>query len=196
MYGRHGEAPVPIVAAKTPSHCFETAIEAARIAVKYRTPVILLSDGYLANGSEPWRLPDVEALPHIDSDFATEPNHTDADGTAVFWPYVRDPETLARPWAPPGHARARAPHRRPGEGGRHRATSPTTPSTTSGWSTSGAAKIAGIAADIPPVEVDDETGDAERAGARLGVDLRRHRRRRAAGAGPGQARWPRSTSST
>ena len=61
MFGRHGEAPVPIVAAKTPSHCFEAAIEAVRIALKYRTPVFLLSDGYLANGSEPWRLPDVES---------------------------------------------------------------------------------------------------------------------------------------
>ena len=120
MYGRHGEAPLPIVAAKTPSHCFEAAIEAVRIAVKYRTPVILLSDGYLANGAEPWQLPDLDALEPIDPGFATEPNHVDDDGTAVFWPYVRDETTLARPWAPPGHARPRAPHRRPREGGRLR----------------------------------------------------------------------------
>ena len=101
MYGRHGEAPLPIVAAYSPSHCFYAAIEAARIALKYRTPVILLSDGYLANGSEPWRLPDVESLPDISVPFATEPNHVDATAPE-FWPYLRDPETLARPWAIPG----------------------------------------------------------------------------------------------
>ncbi len=71
MYGRHGEAPLPIVAAKTPSHCFEATMEAVGIAVKYRTPVILLSDGYLANGAEPWRLPDLDDLPDIDPGFAT-----------------------------------------------------------------------------------------------------------------------------
>src|ERR1035441_1537370 len=71
MYGRHGESPLPIVAAKTPSHCFEATVEAVRLAVKYRTPVILLSDGYLANGTEPWRLPDVADLPVIDPDFAS-----------------------------------------------------------------------------------------------------------------------------
>ena len=121
MYGRHGEAPLPIIAAKTPSHCFEVAIEAVRIAVKYRTPVILLSDGYLANGAEPWRLPDLDdAAAPIDPGFATEPNHVDDDGTATFWPYVRDRETLARPWAPPGVPGPRAPHRRPREGRRHR----------------------------------------------------------------------------
>ena len=97
MYGRHGEAPLPIVAAKSPSDCFDAAFEAVRIAVKYRTPVILLTDGYLANGAEPWQLPDVEALPDISTPFATEPNHGDE-----FWPYLRDPETLARPWAVPG----------------------------------------------------------------------------------------------
>ena len=77
MYGRHGEAPLPIVAARTPSHCFEAAIEAVRLAVTYRTPVILLSDGYLANGAEPWRLPDLSALPAIEPGFASEPNHID-----------------------------------------------------------------------------------------------------------------------
>ena len=102
MYGRHSEAPLPIVAAYSPEHCFFAAIEAVRLAVKYRTPVILLSDGYLANGSEPWRLPDVDALPDIAVDFASETNHVGADGEPTFWPYLRDPETLARPWAIPG----------------------------------------------------------------------------------------------
>ena len=97
MYGRHGESPLPIVAAKSPSHCFDAAFEAVRIALKYRTPVILLTDGYLANGAEPWLLPDVNALPDISVPFAEEPNHGDE-----FWPYLRDPETLARPWAIPG----------------------------------------------------------------------------------------------
>jgi 2-oxoglutarate/2-oxoacid ferredoxin oxidoreductase subunit alpha len=102
MYGRHGESPIPIVAPYSPSHCFEVAIEAARIALKYRTPVMVLSDGYLANGSEPWRLPELDDLPDISVAFATEPNHTDADGNPEFWPYLRDPVTLARPWAVPG----------------------------------------------------------------------------------------------
>src|SRR3982751_1801042 len=102
LFGRHGEAPLPVLAASTPAHCFYAAIEATRIALKYRTPVILLSDGYLANSSEPWRLPDVESLPAIDVPFATEPNHEGPEGTRLFWPYQRDPETLARPWAVPG----------------------------------------------------------------------------------------------
>jgi 2-oxoglutarate ferredoxin oxidoreductase subunit alpha len=93
LYGRHGESPLPVVAASTPGNCFDTAIEAARIAIKYRTPVILLSDTFLANSSEPWRLPDVSALPQIDPGFATDP--------AGFQPYARD-ESLARPWAVPG----------------------------------------------------------------------------------------------
>jgi 2-oxoglutarate ferredoxin oxidoreductase subunit alpha len=102
FYGRHGESPLPIVASHSPSDCFFVAIEAARIAIKYRTPVILLSDGYLANGTEPWRLPDVADLPDISTTFATAPNHTNADGEEVFWPYLRDPDTLARAWALPG----------------------------------------------------------------------------------------------
>ena len=102
MFGRHGEAPLPIVAPRSPSHCFEVAVEAARLALKYRTPVIVLSDGYLANGAEPWRLPDVDALPDISVEFVTESNHTDPDGRQVYWPYLRDPETLSRPWALPG----------------------------------------------------------------------------------------------
>ncbi|MFE9820923.1 2-oxoacid:acceptor oxidoreductase subunit alpha [Streptomyces sp. NPDC005791] len=102
MYGRNGEAPVPIVAPKTPADCFDAALDAARIALTYRTPVFLLSDGYLANGSEPWRIPEVDGLPDLRTRFASGPNHTLADGTEVFWPYKRDPETLARPWAVPG----------------------------------------------------------------------------------------------
>ncbi|MFD9405392.1 2-oxoglutarate ferredoxin oxidoreductase subunit alpha, partial [Streptomyces sp. NPDC060011] len=102
MYGRNGEAPVPIVAPKTPADCFDAAIEAARIAVTYRTPVFLLSDGYLANGSEPWRVPESDELPDLRVQFAQHPNHTLDDGTEVFWPYKRDPHTLARPWAVPG----------------------------------------------------------------------------------------------
>jgi 2-oxoglutarate ferredoxin oxidoreductase subunit alpha len=102
MFGRHGEAPLPIVACYSPAQCFEAAIEAARIALKYRTPVILLSDGYLANGSEPWRIPDVESLPDIAVKFQTETNGVDADGNPVYLPYLRDPDTLARPWAIPG----------------------------------------------------------------------------------------------
>ena len=101
MHGRHGEAPLPIVAARSPSDCFFAAIEAVRLAVEHRTPVVLLSDGYLANSSEPWRIPDVDVLPSIDVNFATRPNHAGEDGEPVFWPYLRD-ERLVRPWAIPG----------------------------------------------------------------------------------------------
>jgi 2-oxoglutarate ferredoxin oxidoreductase subunit alpha len=102
MYGRHGEAPLPVVAASTPADCFFAAIEASRLAIKYRTPVILLTDGYLANGAEPWLIPDVDSLPDISTSFITEPNGVDADGKPMFLPYLRDEETLARPWAIPG----------------------------------------------------------------------------------------------
>ena len=101
MYGRHGESQMPVVAAYSPSQCFDAAIEASRIALKYMTPVLLLSDGYLANGSEPWKLPDVNTLPTIDVKFQTEPNVTDDDGNPGFHPYARD-ENLVRPWAIPG----------------------------------------------------------------------------------------------
>src|SRR5690606_11850303 len=94
-------SPVPVVAAATPSDCFDTALEAARIALRYRTPVVLLSDGYLANGSEPWRVPDTADLPDLSVDFATEPN---GENGQAFLPFKRDPETLARPWAIPGTA--------------------------------------------------------------------------------------------
>ncbi|MFD0030831.1 2-oxoacid:acceptor oxidoreductase family protein, partial [Streptomyces sp. NPDC127172] len=90
MYGRNGEAPVPVVAPRTPADCFDAAIEAARIAITYRTPVFLLSDGYLANGSEPWRIPEIDQLPDLRTQFASGPNHTEADGAEVFWPYKRD----------------------------------------------------------------------------------------------------------
>ncbi|GLZ40030.1 2-oxoacid:acceptor oxidoreductase subunit alpha [Actinokineospora sp. NBRC 105648] len=98
MFGRNGESPVPIVAPQSPADCFAAALEATHIALKYRTPVLLLSDGAVANGSEPWLIPDVDSLPDLTVEFATEPNGP--DGT--FWPYVRDPETLARAWAIPG----------------------------------------------------------------------------------------------
>ncbi|MEH1015492.1 2-oxoacid:acceptor oxidoreductase subunit alpha [Micromonospora sp. CPCC 206060] len=99
LFGRHGEAPVAVIAPRSPADCFHAAIEAARIALTYRTPVILLSDNYVANGSEPWLLPDVNSLPDLRVEFATTPNSEDG---SAFLPYLRDPETLARPWAIPG----------------------------------------------------------------------------------------------
>jgi 2-oxoglutarate ferredoxin oxidoreductase subunit alpha len=98
MFGRNGEAPVPVVAPQSPGDCFRTMLDAVRIALTYRTPVLLLSDGSIANGSEPWMIPSVDELPDLSVSFATEVNGP--DGT--FWPYLRDPETLARPWAVPG----------------------------------------------------------------------------------------------
>ena len=102
LYGRNGESPIPVIAAASPSDCFNAAIDAARIAVTYRTPVILLSDGYLANGSEPWLLPDVAALPDLSQDFAFATRQTHVNGDGEFRPFKRDPQTLARPWAIPG----------------------------------------------------------------------------------------------
>jgi len=152
MFGRHGEAPLPVVAARSPVHCFEAAIEAVRIAVKYRTPVILLSDGYLANGSEPWRLPNIATLPDIAVPFASEPNHTDADGNPEFWPYLREPDTLARPWAIPGTPQLM--HR---IGGIEKADGSGnisyTPENHQRMTNVRAAKIAAITADLPPIEV-------------------------------------------
>jgi 2-oxoglutarate ferredoxin oxidoreductase subunit alpha len=160
MYGRHGEAPLPILAPQTPSDCFATVIEATRLAVKYRTPVILLSDGYLANGAEPWRLPDLDTFEPIEPGFAAEPNEVDDQGRPTFWPYLRDPATLARPWAPPGLP-----------GLEHRIGGLEKADGSGNVSYEGVNhermvhlrrdKIAGIAADIPPVEVNDETGDAQ-----------------------------------
>ena len=97
LYGRNGEAPMPVIAAATPGDCFFAAYEACKAALTHMTPVMLLTDGYLANGSEPWNIPDVDALEPIDVKFANEPN---ADGD--FLPYLRDEKTLARPWAIPG----------------------------------------------------------------------------------------------
>ncbi len=157
MYGRHGEAPLPIVAAYSPSNCFDAAIEAARIALKYRTPVILLSDGYLANGSEPWRLPNPDDLPDISVPFQTEMNHVDADGVEEYWPYLRDPETLARPWAIPGTPglmhRVGGIEKEDGSGNISYA-----PANHSTMVHLRADKVAGIANDIPPATVQ---GDAD-----------------------------------
>ena len=160
MFGRNGEAPVPIVAPRSPSDCFDAAIEAARIATKYRTPVLLLSDGYLANGSEPWLLPEVAALPDLRVEFATEPNHVAANGTAEFWPYLRDEQTLARPWAVPGTPGLE--HR---IGGLEKANGSGNisydPANHEAMVRLRAAKIDGIAADIPPLQVDDPSGRAQ-----------------------------------
>jgi 2-oxoglutarate ferredoxin oxidoreductase subunit alpha len=98
MYGRHGESPLPIVSVSSPSDAFETTVEAARIALKYMTPVILLSDGFIGTSAEPWLLPDVSQLPDISVKFTTETNGEDGS----YLPYLRNPDTLARPWAVPG----------------------------------------------------------------------------------------------
>ncbi len=159
MYGRNGEAPVPIIAPRSPADCFDSAIEAVRIATKYRTPVLLLSDGYLANGSEPWLIPSVENLPDLRVEFATEPNHERADGTADFWPYRRDPKTLARPWALPGTPGLE--HR---IGGLEKADGHGNisydPANHDLMVRTRQAKVDGIANDIPPLEVDDPSADA------------------------------------
>jgi 2-oxoglutarate/2-oxoacid ferredoxin oxidoreductase subunit alpha len=186
MYGRHGEAPVPIVAAMTPGHCFYAAIEAARIALKYRTPVFLLSDGYLANGAEPWMLPNVDELPDISVQFATEPNQTGEDGVAQFMPYLRDPETLARPWAVPGTAGLE--HRIGGLEKEHGSGNISyDPANHERMVQLRAAKVAGIAKDVPPVDVDSEDG----AEVLVGLDLRRHPGRGAPGARTRQEGGPR-----
>jgi len=158
MYGRHGEAPLPVVAASTPADCFHSAIEAARLAIKYRTPVILLTDGYLANGSEPWLIPDLDSLPDISSSFATEPNATDATGAPMFLPYLRDEATLARPWAIPGTAGLE--HRLGGLEKQDLTGNVNYDPTNHGLMTElREAKINGIADDIPPIDVDGP-GDA------------------------------------
>ena len=159
MYGRHGEAPLPIVAASTPVDCFFAAIEASRLALKYRTPVILLTDGYLANGAEPWRLPSMEELPDISVEFTTDYNGTDGEGNPVFLPYLRDPETMARPWAVPG-----TPNLEHRIGGLERADLTGNvsydPANHGLMTDLRQAKIEGIAKDIPLVEVSGE-GDAD-----------------------------------
>ena len=159
MFGRNGESPVPIVAPQSPADCFDATVEAARIAVTYRTPVFLLSDGYLANGSEPWCLPEVDSLPVIDPDFATKPNHQAEDGSEEFWAYQRDPQTLARPWAIPGTAGLE--HR---IGGLEKADGSGNisydPENHDHMVRLRQAKVDAIADTIPDIEVDDPGGDA------------------------------------
>ena len=152
MFGRNAESPVPVVAASTPGGCFDAAIEAARIALKYRTPVFLLSDAYLANGSEPWLLPDVSELPDISTELTDQPN---VDGG--FMPYLRDPETLARPWAIPGTPGLE--HRIGGlEKQDETGNVSYDPDNHDRMVRLRAQKVAGIAADIPELEVDDPDG--------------------------------------
>jgi 2-oxoglutarate ferredoxin oxidoreductase subunit alpha len=152
MYGRNSESPVPVVACSTPGDCFDSALEAARIALKYRTPVYLLSDAYLANGAEPWRIPDAETLPDISTSHLTE-----LPDEGPFLPYSRDPETLARPWVLPGTPGLE--HR---IGGLEKADGTGNisydPDNHDLMVRLRARKVAGIAADIPELEVDDPDG--------------------------------------
>jgi 2-oxoglutarate ferredoxin oxidoreductase subunit alpha len=161
MFGRNGESPVAVVAPATPADCFDTALEAVRIAVKYRTPVVILSDGYLANGSEPWRVPSVDALPRLRDEFKFASGNVAVDGAAgpAFQPFRRDPKTLARPWAVPGTPGLE--HRIGGiekaDGSGNISYDPDNHDTMVRLRQ---AKIDGIAADIPPVVVDDPDGTA------------------------------------
>lgn len=188
MYGRNGEAPVPVVAPCTPADCFDAALEAARIALTYRTPVLLLSDGYLANGSEPWRIPDVDELPDLRVQFAQGPNHTLDDGTEVFWPYKRDPQTLARPWAIPGtpglEHRIGGIEKQDGTGNISY-----DPANHDFMVRTRQAKIDGI--DVPDIEVDDPSGEANTLvlgwGSTYGPITAAVRRLRAAGENIAQA---------
>ncbi len=156
VYGRNGEAPIPVLAARTPGDCFEAAYEAARIAVAYMTPVILLSDGYLGNGAEPWRIPDPDGLRPFPVHFADRDSApTTEDGQ--FLPYVRDPETLARPWAPPGTPGLE--HRLGGlEKDQRTGGVSYDPANHQHMTEVRADKVAGITREIPPLDVE---GDAE-----------------------------------
>jgi len=155
MYGRNGEAPVPIVAPRSPGDCFDAILEAVRIALTYRTPVFFLSDGYLANGAEPWQVPVVDDLPDLRVDFATEPNGPNGD----FLPYLRDPETLARPWAVPGTPGLQ--HRVGGiEKADRTGNISYDPDNHDFMVRTRQAKVDGIARTIPPLEVDDPSGEA------------------------------------
>jgi 2-oxoglutarate ferredoxin oxidoreductase subunit alpha len=152
LYGRHGESPLPVLAPSTPAGCFQVGFEAVGIAMRYRTPVIILSDTFLASSSEPWRIPEVADLPEIDPAFATAP---DGD-SGPFMPYVRD-ERLARPWAIPGT-----------RGLQHRIGGLEKADGSGNISYDGAnharmtelrdAKVAGIVRDVPPLEVDSDPG--------------------------------------
>jgi 2-oxoglutarate ferredoxin oxidoreductase subunit alpha len=156
LHGRNGEAPLPVIAPRSPADCFDAVLEAVRIAVTYRTPVILLSDGSLANGSEPWKVPDATTLRTFDPGFATGPNAP--DGSGEFWPYFRDEETLARPWAVPGtpglEHRIGGLEKADGRGGISY-----DPDNHDRMVRLRAAKIDGI--PVPDIEVDDPDGDAE-----------------------------------
>jgi 2-oxoglutarate ferredoxin oxidoreductase subunit alpha len=170
MFGRNGEAPVPIVAPQSPGDCFTAALEAVRIAVTYRTPVMLLSDGYLANGSEPWRIPEISELPTIDPAFATGPNKTvtakDGSTTEEFWPYLRDEETLARPWAIPGTPGIE--HRIGGlEKGDGHGNISYDPANHDYMVRTRQAKVDRIAESLPPLEVDDPSGPAGQGRAKV-----------------------------
>jgi 2-oxoglutarate ferredoxin oxidoreductase subunit alpha len=158
MYGRNGEAPVPVVAPRSPGDCFDAILEAVRIALTYRTPVFFLSDGYLANGSEPWKIPDLDELPDLRVPFATEPNGT-GESAGEFLPYLRDPDTLARPWAIPGTPGLE--HRLGGiEKADKTGNISYDPDNHDFMVRTRQAKVDGIARSISPVEVDDPDGDA------------------------------------
>ncbi len=159
MFGRNGESPVPIVAPRSPGDCFDATLEAIRIAVTYRTPVMLLSDGMLANGSEPWRIPELAELPEIDPAFATATNHGTGED-AEFWPYLRDEQTLARPWAIPGTPDLE--HRIGGlEKGDGHGNISYDPANHDFMVRTRAAKVERIAESLPPLEVDDPEGRAK-----------------------------------
>ena len=158
MFGRNGEAPMPVIAPRSPGDCFDAALEACRIALTYRTPVILLSDGYLANGAEPWAVPDVDDLPDLTARWTSRPSQRSTDGE--FLPYLRDPETLARPWAIPGTAGMQ--HRIGGlEKADRTGNISYDPANHDFMTRTRQAKIDGIAASLPPTEVDDPDGDAK-----------------------------------
>lgn len=157
MWGRNGESPLPVVAAASPSDCFDVAVTACRMAVEYRTPVVMLSDALLANGAEPWLLPDLSEIPPIDSHLATGPNGTDDRGEPVHLPYRRDPRTLARDWAVPGTPGAE--HRLGGlEKSIEAGTVTYSPLNHEQMVRTRARRIAGI--PVPDVEVNDPSGGA------------------------------------
>ncbi|WP_455130426.1 2-oxoacid:acceptor oxidoreductase subunit alpha [Propionibacterium acidifaciens] len=157
MWGRNGESPLPVVAAASPSDCFDVAVTACRMAVEYRTPVVMLSDALLANCAEPWLLPDLSEIPPIDSHLATGPNGTDDRGEPVHLPYRRDPRTLARDWAVPGTPGAE--HRLGGlEKSIEAGTVTYSPLNHEQMVRTRARRIAGI--PVPDVEVDDPSGGA------------------------------------